>query len=121
MPHIIVEYSANLAEVASIPALVSAVHQAAVGSGVFEVAAIRTRAVGRDVVMVGDGDPTNGFVLVTARIKAGRPLAVQTQVAEALLDAASRCLATAFEQRTIILNVEIHEIPSLTLRRRSGE
>ena len=45
MPHIIIEYSANLAEVAAIPDLLSAVHQTAAGSVVFEIGAIRTRAV----------------------------------------------------------------------------
>lgn len=121
MPHIIIEYSANLAAVAAIPELTSAVHQTAAGSGLFEIAAIRTRAVGRDLVMIGDGKPTNGFILITVRMKAGREPAVQEKFAAALMDTASRYLATAFEERFITLNVEIHEIPSLNLRRRSGE
>jgi len=121
VPHIIIEYSANLAEVASIPELLSAVHQTAAASGVFEVGAIRTRAMSRDLVMIGDGNPTNGFILITVRMKAGRALAVQEKFAAGLMDTASRYLATAFEQRSITLNVEIHEIPSLNLRRRSGD
>lgn len=121
MPHIIIEYSANLAEIASIPELLSAVHQTAAGSGVFEISAIRTRAVGRELVMIGDGNPTNGFILITVRMKAGRELAVQEKFAAALMDTASRYLAAAFEERSVTLNVEIHEIPSLNLRRRSGD
>jgi 5-carboxymethyl-2-hydroxymuconate isomerase len=121
VPHIIIEYSANLADIASIPSLLSAVHQTAAGSGVFEVGAIRTRAVGRELVMIGDGNPSNGFVVITARIKAGRAAAVQEKFAADLMDTASRYLAAAFEERFVTLNVEIHEIPSLALRRRSGE
>jgi 5-carboxymethyl-2-hydroxymuconate isomerase len=121
VPHIIIEYSANLAEIAPIPELLSAVHQTAAGSGVFEISAIRTRAVSRELFMAGDGDPTNGFMLITVRMKAGREVAVQEKFAAALMETASRYLAAAFEQRSIILNVEIHEIPSLNLRRRSGD
>ena len=119
MPHIIIEYSANLAEIASIPELLSAVHQTAAGSGVFEISAIRTRAVGRELALTGDGNPSNGFVLITVRMKSGRPPAVQEKLAQSLLDAASGPLAAAFEQRSVILNVEIHDIPSLNLRKRS--
>ena len=121
MPHLIIEYSANLGEVTSIPDLLSAVHAAAAGCGVFEVAAIRTRAVGRELALTGDGNPTNGFCLITVRMKAGRDLATQTKLAELLMEAASRPLAQAFETRSVTLNVEIHEIPSLNLRRRSGD
>ena len=121
MPHLIIEYSANLAEVASIPELLRAVHGTAAGCGVFDVAAIRTRAVGRELTLTGDGNPGNGFCLITVRMKAGRDLATQTKLAEALMEAASRPLAKAFETRSITLNVEIDEIPSLNLRRRSGD
>jgi 5-carboxymethyl-2-hydroxymuconate isomerase len=121
MPHIIVEYSANMADVASIPELLGTVHRTAAESGVFDVAAIRSRAVGRDLVVVGDGNPANGYVLVTVRMKAGRPVEVQEKLAGLLLDAASRALATAFETRSVTLNVEIHEIPTVNFRRRSGD
>lgn len=121
MPHLIVEYSANLAEVTSIPDLLGAVHTTAAGCGVFDVAAVRTRAVGRELTLVGDGNPSNGFALITVRMKAGRDLATQTRIAELLMAAASRVLATAFETRSVTLNVEIHEIPTLNLRRRSGD
>lgn len=121
MPHIIVEYSANLAEVAAIPELLSAVHQTAAASGLFEVGAIRTRAAARELVMIGDGNPTNGFIVITVRMKAGRALAVQEKFAAALMDTASRYLATAFDERFVTLNVEIHEIPGINLRRRSGD
>ncbi|HEV2674828.1 MAG TPA: 5-carboxymethyl-2-hydroxymuconate Delta-isomerase [Aliidongia sp.] len=120
MPHLTIEYSANLADVASIPELLGAVHRTACESGVFEIPAIRTRAVGRELALVGDGNPANGFVLIIVRMKSGRPVAVQEQLAQSLLDAASRCLAAAFERRSVILNVEIHDIPSLNLRRRSS-
>ncbi|GGF09880.1 5-carboxymethyl-2-hydroxymuconate isomerase [Aliidongia dinghuensis] len=121
MPHLIVEYSANLADVVSIPALLETVHQTAAASGLFEVWAIRSRAVVRELAITGDGNPENGFVLVTVRLKAGRPKAVQEALGKALLDAASDSLAAVFKARSIILNVEVHEIPELSFRRRSED
>ena len=41
MPHLTVEYSANLDDQIDIQKLVEAVHQAALRTGVFEVAAVR--------------------------------------------------------------------------------
>lgn len=119
MPHLTIEYSANLADIVAIPDLLGAVHRTACESGVFEIPAIRTRAVGRELALTGDGNPSNGFVLITVRMKSGRPPAVQEKLAQSLLDAASGPLAAAFEQRSVILNVEIHDIPSLNLRRSS--
>ncbi len=121
MPHLIIEYSANLTELVSIAELLKSVHQAAAGSGVFEVAAIRTRAVGRELALTGDGTPTNGFVLVTVRMKAGRPPAVKETLGKALLEAASGPLVRAFAERSVTLNVEIHDIPELNFRRRSED
>jgi 5-carboxymethyl-2-hydroxymuconate isomerase len=121
VPHIVIEYSANMAEVASIPDLLGAVHRTAAESGIFDVSAIRTRAVRRDEVVVGDGNPTNGYVLVTVRMKAGREMAVRESFGHALMQAASHCLAAAFERRSITLNVEINEITGLNFRRQSAE
>ena len=121
MPHITIEYSANLADIVAIPDLLATVHRAAVASGIFEVSAIRSRAVGRELAIAGDGTPSNGFVLVTVRMKAGRPPAVQETLGKSLLDAAAGPLARAFAERQVTLNVEIHDIPELNFRRRSGD
>ena len=49
MPHLIVEYSANLERDVDIPRLVAAVHAAALETGVFPIGGIRTRAERRDI------------------------------------------------------------------------
>ena len=71
MPHIVVEYSANLDKDLDIRNLVDRVHEAVLASGVFELGAVRTRAERRDVYRVADGDPNNGFVHVDIRIAPG--------------------------------------------------
>ncbi len=71
MPHLIVEYSANLERDLDIPRVVAAVHAAALETGVFPIGGIRTRAERRDVYAVADNHPDNAFIHVQARIGKG--------------------------------------------------
>lgn len=118
MPHIIAEYSANLEDTLDVRALVETLHRTVVESGLAsDIAAIRTRAERRDHVCVGDCDPANGFVHITARLRAGRTEQQQTALAEALLAAADRCLERAFRTHPIAVTVEIENIHNITARK----
>ena len=57
MPHVTVEYSANLETDVAPRALVDAVHDAVLSTGAFELGAARTRAERRDVYAIADRDP----------------------------------------------------------------
>jgi 5-carboxymethyl-2-hydroxymuconate isomerase len=120
MPHIIVEYSANLDGRIDVKALVDDLHAAAAASGLFEIPAIRTRAVRRDVFRVADGDTRNGFVHVTARVRQGRTAEQRKALGQALLAAANRRLDGVFASQPLALTIEVHEIdPEMTFRRNS--
>ncbi len=110
MPHIIVEYSANLESALSPRLLVDALHRAALETGAFPIGGLRTRAERRDVYAVADGDPDNAFVAVVARIGAGRDASTRRRVAEDLMRALERETATAFVSRGLGLTVEVQEI-----------
>jgi 5-carboxymethyl-2-hydroxymuconate isomerase len=117
MPHIIVEYSANLEPALDPQALVNALHRTAIDLGIAEAPAVRTRAERRDVFCVGDGNPANGFVHVVARLRVGRPEEKRKALGEALMAALDRELDAAFKTHPIAVTVEIHEIDHLTFRR----
>ena len=117
MPHIIVEYSANLDDQLDMQRLVDDLHQVVVDSRVAEVAAIRTRAKRRDIFRVADGDPKNAFVHVTMRLRIGRSTELRTQLAEALLAATDRNLQRAYTDRAIAITVEMEEIDNITARK----
>jgi 5-carboxymethyl-2-hydroxymuconate isomerase len=118
MPHIIVEYSGNIESNVSPQDLVAAMHEAAIASGIADVAGFRTRAERRDNYRVGDGDPNNGFVHVTARIRQGRSLEQRKALAQTLMAAADKALEAAFHARPLALSVEVHEIdPEVRLMR----
>jgi len=117
MPHIIAEYSANLEDCLDVQALVDDLHRAAIDSKVAEPVAVRTRAERREYFRVADGNPANGFVHITARLRIGRPEEKLTALGQALLTVADQRLADVYPTHPIGLTVEIHEIDDMTFRR----
>jgi 5-carboxymethyl-2-hydroxymuconate isomerase len=117
MPHIIVEYSANLEDSFEIGALIGDLHQAAIDSGAVEVAALRTRAERRDVFRIADGSPHNAFVHIVMRLRVGRSEDVRKSLADALLAATDKNLLHAFEMHRIAITVEMEEIDNVTARK----
>jgi 5-carboxymethyl-2-hydroxymuconate isomerase len=117
MPHIIAEYSANLEDCLDVQALIDDLHQAAIDSGVAELVAIRTRAERREHFRVADGNPANGFVHITARLRIGRPKEKRAALGQALLAAADKRLTDIYPAHPIGLTVEIYEIDEMTFRR----
>lgn len=117
MPHIVVEYSANLEPEVSLRRLVDAVHAAALETGVFPIGGLRTRAERRDIYAIADGDPDNAFVAILARIGAGRDGATRLRVAERLMAVLEHETAAAFATRGLGLTVEVQEIdPAASLK-----
>jgi 5-carboxymethyl-2-hydroxymuconate isomerase len=114
MPHIIVEYSANIESEIPGQALVDAMHAAAVATAIADVAGFRTRGVRREQFRVGDGDPKNGFVHVVARIRDGRPVEARKALAETLMAALDAALAPVLAARPMAIGVEVQEVDSET-------
>ena len=110
MPHLIVEYSANLDALVDIDRLLADLHYAAASTGVFPLGGIRTRVARRDHYRIADGHADNAFVHVTARIRHGRPLELRRQAGTALFDALCTHLASVYETTPLGLSLEIQEI-----------
>src|SRR5579871_5433485 len=110
MPHIRIEYSANLQEAIDVPALVVSLHKAALASGVFPMGGTRTRAIRVDDYCVADGHAENGFVHVTVQMGHGRDLDTRKRVGEQLFGALTQALADAYIQRPLGLSLEIQEL-----------
>ena len=110
MPHITIEYSANLETDVAPAVLVDALHAAALATGVFPLGGLRTRAERRDVYRIADGDAGNAFVAVVARIGAGRDAATRLRVAEALMRVLEDVTAQAFARRGLAMTVDVEEI-----------
>ena len=108
MPHLVIEHSDNVAELVDIAALVDALHDAALATGIAPLDALRTRAVGRQHYAIADRDPENAFIAVTARLGAGRSHAEKRTLLDALMAALEQTLGDA--QRNVMFSVEFQEI-----------
>lgn len=110
MPHLSIEYSANLEETADIAALCRAAHKAVLDSGLFEVGAVRVRAFAATHSAIADLLGENGFVDMSLRIGRGRSMAEKKQVGEAIFAAAGEILGDLFKTPHFALSLEIREI-----------
>ena len=82
MPHIVVEYSANLRDRIGLSALLESLHTTALATGVFPLGGTRTRAAERTHYRIADGHPDNGFVHVSMMIGAGRDVDTRRRAAQ---------------------------------------
>jgi 5-carboxymethyl-2-hydroxymuconate isomerase len=110
MPHLIVEYSANLETDLDMPVLARALHEAALATGIFPIGGCRTRLARRDVYVIGDGHPDNRFVHVEVRIGMGRPPDVRQQAAQQIFKALEGATAEVFAAHPLGLTLQIVEI-----------
>lgn len=120
MPHITIEYSANLKNKIDVAKLVDIVHQAALRTGVFEVAAVRTRAAGRDLYAIADGHPDNAFVAINARIAPGRPAETRKRLGKEIFDAACEFLESVYETSPLAISLEVQEIDNTAAFRKNN-
>jgi 5-carboxymethyl-2-hydroxymuconate isomerase len=115
MPHLTIEYSANLGdsgEWASLcrklaDVLASRRHE---GSPVFPLGGIRVRAIAADDWCVGDGSLADAaFAHARLVIGAGRAESVKRETGDALFAVLREHFATAFQSRGVALSLEIGE------------
>ncbi|MGR8950052.1 MAG: 5-carboxymethyl-2-hydroxymuconate Delta-isomerase [Gammaproteobacteria bacterium] len=114
MPHLIIEYSANLEPDLELPALLEAMHNTTAAIETFPLAGLRTRAERREHYVIADGDPGNGFVHVTLKIGYGRPLEVREAAGEVIFEALVSYLAPVSAKRALAISFEIQELAEKT-------
>ncbi|MGI9370623.1 MAG: 5-carboxymethyl-2-hydroxymuconate Delta-isomerase [Ruegeria sp.] len=110
MPHFVVDYSANMEDRTDIAGLCREIRLAAIETGVFPLAGVRVRAFCADHVSVADGNPANGYVDISVRLRRGRDLQTRKDATSYIFAAAERFLSPAMEQHPIALSMEMRDI-----------
>lgn len=110
MPHITIEYSANVAEKCDIAALVEVVHERARQTKVAPLAGIRTRAVAREFYRIADGNPEHGFVSLHAQLGPGRTPEAKKDLLAQLLDAMNEILGPVQATSPLAISAKLTEI-----------
>ncbi|MBX5185527.1 MULTISPECIES: 5-carboxymethyl-2-hydroxymuconate Delta-isomerase [unclassified Rhizobium] len=110
MPHLTIEYSANLDDRADIGALCETLLKTVLETGLFELGAVRVRALRADHYAIADQLPENAFVDLNFRIGKGRTAEEKKRTGEAIFAAAADVLGPLFETPHFALSLEIREI-----------
>jgi 5-carboxymethyl-2-hydroxymuconate isomerase len=110
MPHVTIEYSANLDGRVDMHALCRSLLKAAAATKMSDLAAIRIRALPCDAYAIADDHERNSFVDVQVRIAEGRDDATKKRLGEALFSALSAALAAELEEPYCAVSLEIREM-----------
>ncbi len=110
MPHFTMEYSANLDVSVDFDGLCKAVHATILSTGLFELGAVRVRALRADAYAVADLLPENGFIDMSFRIGKGRSAEEKKKTGEAIFATVTDFLAPLFATPHFALTLEIREI-----------
>jgi len=120
MPHISLEYSAELDTVLDMRGLCVTLRDAAAATGVFPPAGIRVRATACSHSIIADGDPRHGFVDIHVRLRAGRTDAAKTRATDALFAAARDFTAAHMAAHPFMLSLEMRDIDAELSRKASS-
>jgi 5-carboxymethyl-2-hydroxymuconate isomerase len=110
MPHFTIEYSSNLDNRTDIAAACNAVLAAALQTNLFELGAVRVRAVRCEHYAIADQLPKNAFAHVILRMGVGRSAADRKAAGDAVFGALTTHFAPLFNTPHFALSFEIVEI-----------
>jgi 5-carboxymethyl-2-hydroxymuconate isomerase len=118
VPHVIVEYSANLRERLDHRKFLVALRDAAVDTKVFPLGGIRVRAYEASDYVIADGHPDNAFLHIVLRVGHGRDLETRKRACEAIFASACKQLERVYLEIPLGISLEMQEIdPVLTYKK----
>jgi 5-carboxymethyl-2-hydroxymuconate isomerase len=110
MPHLTLEYSANLDDAVDFDALCRALLAALMASGLVERGAPRVRAIRCEAYAIADEMAENSFIDMSLRLGAGRSHQEKRDLGDALIAAARPLLSLQLAQPHFALSLEVREI-----------
>ena len=112
MPHFILEHSTNIEpKDLAVDELFNKLHCAAVDTGLFELAGIRSRAHPCEHFRVADGSPNYAFVHLATKVGRGRTQDELAQAAQQFFKVLSEHYDQQSSSRGLALSFEMTELP----------
>ena len=114
MPHLTLDYSANLTPIGDIPALCNKLAacllaQRADGKAVYPIGGTRVRGFAADAWCIGDGALDAAYLHAALRVGTGRTDAVLRATGDALFEVMKSHFAELYERMGLALTLEITE------------
>lgn len=111
MAHFILEYSDNFRpDTLQLAQLFEDLHKTAVGTGLFPLKGIRSRAHACQDFRIADGNPEHGFVHLTVKIGHGRSLEERQRAAKIFFNVLSNHFELDYQTRGLALSFEMVEL-----------
>ena len=110
MPHLMIDYSANVEPDVDMGALCDTLRDVAASIDAFPLAGVKVRAVRVDHYAIADGNPEHGFIDISVRIREGRDMQTKQDAAQKLFDAANEFVAGVMQRRSLALSLELRDI-----------
>ena len=113
MPHIMIEYSANLEGELDMSAFCEVIRATAAGIEAFPTAGIRVRAFRADYYAIADGASGHAFIDISIRLREGRSQEVKQAATTQIFAAAEAFLAPHMARRSLALSLEMRDIDAM--------
>ena len=110
MPHLMIDYSANVEPDVDMGAFCDTLRDVAASIDAFPLAGVKVRAVRVDHYAIADGNPEHGFIDISVRIREGRDMQTKQNAAQKLFDAANEFVADVMQRRSLALSLELRDI-----------
>ena len=108
MPHLTLEYTDNLEF--EVQPLLARLHEEVVATGAINLKGIKSRAIKHTQYRIADGDSDYAFVHVGLLIREGRPIEVQKDATQRVLNVLKETFGHLFEKRKLSLTVDLKEM-----------
>ena len=110
MPHLMIDYSANVEPDVDIGGLCNTLRYVAASIDAFPLAGVKVRAVRVEHYAIADGNPEHGFIDIAVRIREGRDMETKQNAAQKIFDAANEFVADVMRRRSLALSLELRDI-----------
>lgn len=119
MPHLTLEYTADLPPEIASRELFGRLHHILADVGGIDIGNCKSRAVGRDVFLTGDGAGEEAYVHLEVRVLEGRAPEARTAMGQGLLEAVRDAYAAV--GRPVQVTVELREMATDRYFKHAGE
>ena len=120
MPHLILEYSANVLDEPDHARLLQGLHQSLAGTGLFSLSDFKGRAVRHEAFAVADGAPDRAFVALEVQVLDGRSDEVKALVAEICTQRLREAYPKTAAGRRLSLSVQVSDIHRASYHRETS-
>lgn len=110
MPHITLDYSANLEPHVDFASLCDCLRRAAIETGALPLAGVRVRAFAATHVSIADGNADHGYIDISVRLRGGRDITTRKQATAQIFEAAQSFLEPVMQHRSLALSFEMRDI-----------